>query len=77
MTGIGSSATRMNACALMPAARVIGSPFAQLGDVGARGEDAARAGEDEDARDRLELGAQHVQRVDRRLVDRVAHRRAG
>ena len=60
-----------------PGAGVVGAALAQLGDVGARREHAARAGEDQDAGLGLELGAQVVQRVDRRLVDRVADRRAG
>src|SRR3546814_17588596 len=47
--------------------------FAQLGDVGARGEHAVGTGEHEDAGGGFGLGAQGVQLVDHPLVDRVAH----
>ena len=55
-------------------ARVVGTAVAKLGDVGARREDAACAGQDEHERLGFQLCAQRVERIDELLVDRVAGR---
>jgi hypothetical protein len=55
-------------------AGIVGAALAELGDVGSGGEHPARPGEDQDARLGLEFRAELVERVDRRLADRIADR---